>query len=46
MYDDGDTIDPGVAQAFCGMGLISILDVFEFDTLWFAFALEGRRKTR
>ena len=25
MYDDGDTIDPGVAQAFCGMGLISIL---------------------
>ena len=25
MYDDGDTIDSGVAQAFCGMGLISIL---------------------
>ena len=38
MYDDGDTVDSGVAQAFCGMGLISIL-MFLGSIVWFAFAL-------
>ena len=38
MYDDGDTIDSGVAQAFCGMGLISTL-MFLSSIVWFAFAL-------
>jgi hypothetical protein len=33
MYDDGDTIDPGVAQTFLCMGLISILMCLEFDRL-------------
>ena len=38
MYDDGDTINPGVGQAFCGMGLISILTCLS-SIVWFAFAL-------
>ena len=38
MYDDGDTIDPGVAQTFLCMGLISIL-LFLSSLVWFAFAL-------
>ena len=38
MYDDGDTVNPGVAQTFCCMGLISILMCFG-SIVWFAFAL-------
>ena len=38
MYDDGDTIDPGVAQSFLCMGLISILMCLS-SLVWFAFAL-------
>ena len=38
MYDDGDTIDPGVAQTFLCMGLISILMCLS-SIVWFAFAL-------
>ena len=38
MYDDGDTIDPGFAQTFLCMGLISIL-IFLSSIVWFAFAL-------
>ena len=45
MYDDGDTIDPGVAQAFCGMGLISIL-MFLSSIVWFAFALGGKTQNK
>lgn len=45
MYDDGDTIDPGVAQAFCGMGLISIL-MFLSSIVWFAFALGGKTQKK
>ena len=45
MYDDGDTIDPGVAQAFCGMGLISTL-MFLSSIVWFAFALGGKTQNK
>ena len=45
MYDDGDTIDNGVGQAFCGMGLISIL-MFLSSIVWFAFALGGKTQKR
>ena len=38
MYDDGDTLDPGVAQTFLCMGLISILTCLG-SVVWFAFAL-------
>ena len=38
MYDDGDTLDPGVAQIFLCMGLISILTCLG-SVVWFAFAL-------
>ena len=38
MYDDGDTLDPGVAQTFVCMGLISILTCLG-SVVWFAFAL-------
>ena len=38
MYDDGDTVNPGVAQTFCCMGLISILMCIG-SIVWFAFAL-------
>ena len=38
MYDDGDTVNPGVAQTFCCMGLISILMCLG-SIVWFAFAL-------
>jgi len=38
MYDDGDTLDPGVAQTFLCMGLISILTCLG-SIVWFAFAL-------
>ena len=38
MYDDGDTIDPGVPQTFLCMGLISVL-MFLSSLVWFAFAL-------
>ena len=38
MYDDGDTVDPGVAQTFCCMGLLSILMCLG-SIVWFAFAL-------
>ena len=41
MYDDGDTLDPGVGQAFCGMGLISALMCLS-SLVWFAFALGGK----
>jgi len=41
MYDDGDTIDPGVTQTFLCMGLISIL-MFLSSLVWFAFALGGK----
>jgi hypothetical protein len=41
MYDDGDTIDPGVAQTFLCMGLISILMCLS-SIVWFAFALGGK----
>jgi len=37
-YEEGDTVDPGVAQTFCCMGLISIL-MFLGSIVWFAFAL-------
>ena len=45
MYDDGDTIDSGVAQAFCGMGLISTL-MFLSSIVWFAFALGAKTQKR
>ena len=45
MYDDGDTIDSGVAQAFCGMVLISIL-MFLSSIVWFAFALGGKTQKK
>ena len=38
MYDDGDTLAPGVAQTFLCMGLISILTCLG-SVVWFAFAL-------
>ena len=38
MYDEGDTVDPGVAQTFCCMGLLSILMCLG-SIVWFAFAL-------
>lgn len=38
MYDEGDTLNPGVGPAFCGMGLISILMCLS-SIVWFAFAL-------
>ena len=38
MYDDGDTINPGVNLAFLCMGLISILMCLS-SLVWFAFAL-------
>ena len=38
MYDDGDTLDPGVAQTFLCMGLISVLSCLG-SVVWFAFAL-------
>ena len=38
MYDDGDTLDPGVAQTFLCMGLISVLTCLG-SVVWFAFAL-------
>lgn len=38
MYDDGDTLGPGVAQTFLCMGLISILTCLG-SVVWFAFAL-------
>ena len=41
MYDDGDTVDPGVAQTFLCMGLISILMCLS-SLVWFAFALGGK----
>ena len=37
-YDEGDTVDPVVAQTFCCMGLISILMCLG-SINWFAFAL-------
>ena len=43
MYDDGDTVDPGVAQTFLCMGLISILMGLS-SLVWFAFALGGKTK--
>ena len=41
MYDDGDTIDPGVPQTFLCMGLISVL-MFLSSLVWFAFALGSK----
>ena len=38
MYDEGDTVDPGVGQTFCCMGLLSILMCLS-SIVWFAFAL-------
>ena len=38
MYDEGDTVDPGVAQTFCCMGLLSIIMCLS-SIVWFAFAL-------
>ena len=38
MYDDGDTINPGVNLTFLCMGLISILSCLG-SVVWFAFAL-------
>ena len=38
MYDDGDTINPGVNLTFLCMGLISILMCLS-SLVWFAFAL-------
>ncbi len=38
MYDDGDTVDPGVTLTFLCMGLISILMCLS-SLVWFAFAL-------
>ena len=38
MYDDGDTINPGVNLTFLCMGLISILTCLS-SVVWFAFAL-------
>ena len=37
-YEEGDTVDSGVAQTFCCMGLISILMCLG-SIVWFAFAL-------
>ncbi len=37
-YDEGDTVNPGVAQTFCCIGLISILMCL-ISIVWFAFAL-------
>ena len=37
-YDEGDTVNPGVAQTFCCIGLISILMCLS-SIVWFAFAL-------
>jgi len=41
MYDDGDTIDPGVNLTFCGMGLTSIL-LFLSSLVWFAYSLGAK----
>lgn len=38
MYDEGDTVDPGVAQTFFCIGLLSILMCLG-SIVWFAFAL-------
>ena len=38
MYDDGDTVNPGVAMTFLCMGLISILMCLS-SIVWFAFTL-------
>ncbi len=38
MYDEGDTLDPGVGQTFLCMGLISSLMCLS-SIVWFAFAL-------
>ena len=37
-YDEGDTVNPGVTQTFCCIGLISILMCL-ISIVWFAFAL-------
>ena len=37
-YEEGDTVNPGVAQTLCCMGLISILLCLS-SIVWFAFAL-------
>ena len=42
-YEEGDTVDPGVAQTFCCMGLISILMCLG-SIVWFAFALGTKTK--
>lgn len=38
MYDEGDTVDPGVVQTFLCMGLTSVLMCLS-SIVWFAFAL-------
>ena len=38
MYDDGDTVDPGVVNTFLCMGLTSVLMCLS-SIVWFAFAL-------
>ena len=41
IYDEGDTVDPGVPQTFCCMGLISSLMCLS-SVVWFAFALGNK----
>ena len=45
MYDDGDTLAPGVAQTFLCMGLISTLLCLS-SLVWFAFALGTKTQKR
>lgn len=45
MYDDGDTVDPGVTPIFLCMGLISILTCLS-SIVWFAFALGTKTQKR
>lgn len=45
MYDDGDTLAPGVAQVYLCMGLISVLLCLS-SVVWFAFALGTKTQER